>query len=140
MRENAEQRIVDSVGGAERELGEGRVFFIFGQLSLELKFLLVQFAIFVQTAKNFFLRLIAFTLQLMFLFRRLLQGFARSLPFNALKPPYDEHHHQRNESERKQVVRNRRIEAVYECTENVPEAARSVEEGPALCPMQMHPL
>ena len=80
VRQDPEQGIVNPVRRPQRQLREGRIFFVFGQLSLKLEFLLVQFTIFVQAAKEFFLCQIALTLQLLLQFRGLLQGFANSLP------------------------------------------------------------
>ena len=62
MRQDAQQGIVNPVCRTQCQLREGGVFFVFGELSLELELLLVQLTVFVQAAKHFRLRLIALML------------------------------------------------------------------------------
>ena len=99
VRQNTEQRVVDPVCRAQSQLGERGIFFVFGELRLKLEFLLVQLTIFMQPAKEFFLRLVALPLQTLVQFGRFFQDFANSFPFPALKLPHHEHHHQGNKSQ-----------------------------------------
>src|SRR5215469_3734707 len=46
VRQDAEQRVVDLVGGAECELGERGVFFVLGELRAELDLVFVELALF----------------------------------------------------------------------------------------------
>ncbi len=66
VREDAEQRVVDLVGGSESELREGGVFFVFRELGLELDFVFVELAFFVQAAEEFVLRDVALLFALLY--------------------------------------------------------------------------
>ena len=66
VRKDAQQRIVDFVSGSEGELREGGVFFVFRELGLELDFVLVEFALFVQAAEEFCLARVALVFALLY--------------------------------------------------------------------------
>jgi hypothetical protein len=50
------------VGGAQGKLSKGSIFLVLGELRLELGFFLVEFALFVEAAKEFLLCKIALAL------------------------------------------------------------------------------
>jgi hypothetical protein len=59
VRENSEQRVVDFVSCSEGEAGEGGVFFVLGELGLELELFFVEFLLFVKAAEEFLLGQVA---------------------------------------------------------------------------------
>jgi len=65
VRQDAEQRVVDFVRRTQGELCKCGVLFVFSKLGLELNFVLVEFALFVESAEEFFLRDVAFLLTLL---------------------------------------------------------------------------
>jgi hypothetical protein len=65
VRQDAEQRVVDFVRRAQGELRKRGVLFVFSKLGLELNFVLIEFALFVESAEEFFLRDVAFLLALL---------------------------------------------------------------------------
>lgn len=83
MREDAEQGIVDLVCCAQGQLGQGRILFVLSKLCLELGLFLVEFALFVEPAEEFFLGEIA----LLFALPNQTAGLARAAG-SAQRGPY----------------------------------------------------
>jgi hypothetical protein len=55
MRKNSEQRVINLMSCAQRELRQSGVLLIFGELRLELHFFAIQFALLIKAAEEFLL-------------------------------------------------------------------------------------
>src|SRR5579883_2739148 len=109
VREDAEQGIVDLVGGAEGELGEGGVLFVLGELGVELDFFLVEFLLFVEAAEQFGLGQIALALAFAGEVLRLFELAGECGEVVVVEAPEDKHHGGGGDGEGQEIVGERTV-------------------------------
>src|SRR5579884_1566082 len=110
MGQNSEQRVIDLVGRSQCELSQGSVLFVFRELGLELHFFFIQFALFIEPAKEFILGQIAFVLALLEQFLSVLKLCSQFGRILALQAPQHYHERETSKNEGQQVDRQELLE------------------------------